>query len=140
MRYARALFSTDRLVHGAAELPRVISLHGQNFRGRADLLGIDNFNLQRLRLRLFLAHVSDKLGNLNPRLTVSIFFKLPLAIQQFAECGRCDVDAYAFGGIRDNILRPIKDHRTLFDLRRDSNNGIADTSERDAAALRRALD
>jgi len=37
MRYARALFSTDRLAHGAAELPRVISLHGQNFRGRADL-------------------------------------------------------------------------------------------------------
>ena len=73
MRYARALFSTDRLAHGAAELPRVISLHGQNFRGRADLLGIDNFNLQRLTLRLFLAHVSDKLGNLNPRLTVPFF-------------------------------------------------------------------
>ena len=64
MRYARALF------------------HSQNFRDGACIFRVHNLNLQRLRFGL-LAYVSDKLGNLNPSFTASVFFKLPLAIDAF---------------------------------------------------------
>jgi hypothetical protein len=89
-------FSTDRLAHGAAELTGVISLHSQNFRDGAYIFHVQNFDFKRLRFD-FLAHVCDELGNPHPCLTASVFFKLPLAIQEFAECGRRDVDAYPFG-------------------------------------------
>ena len=42
-------FSTNRLAHGAAELPRVISLHSQNFSDGAYIFCVHDFDFQWLR-------------------------------------------------------------------------------------------
>ena len=66
-------FSTDRLAHGAAELPDIISLLSENFCDGAYILRVYDADCERLRFG-FLAHVCDELGN-SHRLIASVFSK-----------------------------------------------------------------